>query len=181
MTIITDGPNKLWTSGSTTAMTVRKSRKATKIVYNCYGRDNIIIRDYHLQRHHFRETNWSIQSIKEIWIIPVFIFKAGTHSTIISQYLSVPAKSGITIITLHTLPVFLNMEWTQNYKWICWMCPSGCMWYQTAAVLGPNPVMVDRSLCRSNLQTIYFSRSLHYGLPKSKLICECYHAAETCL
>jgi len=57
MTIITDGQNKLWTSGSTTAMTVRKSRKATKIVYNCYGRDDIIIRDYHLQMHHVQETN----------------------------------------------------------------------------------------------------------------------------
>jgi len=92
MTIITDGPNKLWTSGSTTAMTVRKSRKATKIVYNCYGRDDIIIRDYHLQRHHFRETNWRIQSIEEIWIIRVFILKAGTHSTALSQYISIPAK-----------------------------------------------------------------------------------------
>jgi len=30
-------------------------------------------------------------------------------------------------------------------------------------------------------QTIYFSRSLHYGLHKSKLICGCYRAAETCL
>jgi hypothetical protein len=42
------------------------------------------------------------------------------------------------------------MEWTQTYEWICWMRPSRCMmWYRTAAVLGPNPVMVDRSLCRS--------------------------------
>jgi hypothetical protein len=92
MTIITYGPNKLWTSGITTAMTASKSSKATKIVYNCYGRDDIIIRDYHLQRHHFQETNWRIQSIDEIWIIRVFIFKAGTHSMVLSQYISIPAK-----------------------------------------------------------------------------------------
>jgi len=73
-------------------MTVRKSKKATKIVYNCYGRDDIMIRDYHLQRHHFQETNWRIQSIDKIRIIRVFIFKAGTHSTALSQYPSIPAK-----------------------------------------------------------------------------------------
>jgi len=66
-----------------------------------------MIRDYHLQRHHFEETNWRIQSIDEIWIIRVFIFKAGTHSTVLSQYISVPAKSGITIIKRHTLPVLM--------------------------------------------------------------------------
>jgi len=71
MIIITYGPNMLWTSGITTAMTASKSRKATKMVYICYGRDNIIIRDYHLQRHHFQETNWRIQSIDEIWTIRV--------------------------------------------------------------------------------------------------------------
>ena len=42
MTIITYGPNKLWTSGSTLATTVSESRKATKIVYICYGRDDIM-------------------------------------------------------------------------------------------------------------------------------------------
>jgi len=45
MSIITHGPNKLWTSGNTTAMTASESRKATKIVYNCHGRDDIMIRD----------------------------------------------------------------------------------------------------------------------------------------
>jgi len=53
VTIITYGPNKLWTSGST----------------HGYGRDDIMIQDYHLQRHHFQDTNWRIQSIEEIWII----------------------------------------------------------------------------------------------------------------
>jgi len=53
--------------------------------------DDIMIRDYHPQRYHFRETNWRIQSIEEIWIIRVFI-NAGTHSTVLSQYISVPAK-----------------------------------------------------------------------------------------
>jgi len=91
MTIITHGPNMLWTSGNTTAMTASESGKATKIVYNSYGRDDIMIRDYHLQRHHFQETNWRIQSIDEIWIVRVFI-KAGTHSTALSQYPSIPAK-----------------------------------------------------------------------------------------
>jgi len=43
MTIITYGPNMLWTSGSTTTMTASKSRKATKIVYISYGRDDIMI------------------------------------------------------------------------------------------------------------------------------------------
>jgi len=76
MTISTYGPNKLWTSGST----------------HGYRRDDIMIRDYHLQRHHFQDTNWRIQSIEEIWIIRVFIFKAGTHSTALSQYISIPAK-----------------------------------------------------------------------------------------
>jgi len=38
VTIITYGPIKLWTSGSTTATTASESRKATKIVYICYGR-----------------------------------------------------------------------------------------------------------------------------------------------
>ena len=83
MTIITYGPNKLWTSGIATAMTASESRQATKIVYISYGRDDIMIRDYHLQRHHFQETNWRIQSIDEIWIVRVFI-KAGTHSTALS-------------------------------------------------------------------------------------------------
>jgi len=68
-----------------------ESRKATKIVYICYGRDDIMIRDYHLLRHHFQETNWRMQSIDEIWIVRVFI-KAGTHSTALSQYPSIPAK-----------------------------------------------------------------------------------------
>jgi len=92
MTIITYGPNKLWTSGIATTMTASESRTATKIVYSCYGRDDIMIQDYHLQRHHFQDTNWRIQSTDEIWIISVFIFKAGTHSTALSQYISVPAK-----------------------------------------------------------------------------------------
>ena len=43
MTIITYGPNKPWTSGITTSMTASESRKGTKIVYNCYGRDVIMI------------------------------------------------------------------------------------------------------------------------------------------
>ena len=76
MTIITYGPNRLWTSGST----------------HGYGTDDIMIRDYHLQRHHFQDTNCRIQSIEEIWIIRVFIFKAGTHSTALSQYISIAAK-----------------------------------------------------------------------------------------
>jgi len=42
MTIIIYGPNKLWTSGITTTMTESESRKATKIVYICYGRDDIM-------------------------------------------------------------------------------------------------------------------------------------------
>jgi len=92
MTIITYGPNKHWTSGSTTGMTASESRKAIKIVYICYGRDDIMIRDYHLLRHHFLVTNWRIQSIEEIWIIRVFIFKAGIHSTALSQYIFIPAK-----------------------------------------------------------------------------------------
>jgi len=91
MTILTYGPNKLWISGSTTAMTVSESRDATKIVYISYRRDDIMIRDYHLQRHHFQETDWRIQSIDEMWIIRVFI-NAGTHSTVLSQYISIPAK-----------------------------------------------------------------------------------------
>jgi hypothetical protein len=66
-----------------------------------------MIQDYHLQTHHFQESNWRIQSIMEIWIVYVFIFKAGTHSTALSQYISVPAKSGITIIKWHTLPVLM--------------------------------------------------------------------------
>ena len=85
MTIITYGPNKLWTSGITTAMTASESRKVTKIVYISYGRDDIMIRNYHIQRHHFQETNWRIQSIDEIWKIQVFI-NAGTHSMVLSQY-----------------------------------------------------------------------------------------------
>jgi hypothetical protein len=51
-----------------------------------------MIQDYHLQRHHFPETNWRIQSIDEIWIIRVFILKARTHSTALSQYPSIPTK-----------------------------------------------------------------------------------------
>jgi hypothetical protein len=54
--------------------------------------DDIMIRDCHLHRHHFQETNWWIQSIDEIWIIAVFIFKAGTHSMALSQYPSIQAK-----------------------------------------------------------------------------------------
>jgi hypothetical protein len=38
VTIITYRPNKRWTSGITTTMTASESRKATKIVYICYGR-----------------------------------------------------------------------------------------------------------------------------------------------
>ena len=76
MTIITYEPNRVWTSGST----------------HGYGTDDIMIRDYHLQRHYFLETNWRIQSIEEIWIIQVVILKAGTHCTALSQYISIPAK-----------------------------------------------------------------------------------------
>ena len=47
--------------------------------------------DYHLQRRHFQDTKWRIQSIDEIWIVRVFI-KPGTHSTALSQYPSIPAK-----------------------------------------------------------------------------------------
>ena len=89
MTIITYGPNKLWTSGTTTAMTAWESTKATKIVYICYGRDDIIIRDYHLQRHHFQDTNWRIQSIDEIWTIRVSSSRPGhipRHSVNIYLY-----------------------------------------------------------------------------------------------
>jgi hypothetical protein len=50
MTIITNGPNRLRTFGST----------------HYDRRDDIMIRDYHLQRHHFQDTNWKIQSILEI-------------------------------------------------------------------------------------------------------------------
>jgi len=50
-----------------------------------------MIRDYHLQRHHFQETNWRFQSIDEIWIVRVFI-NAETDSTALSQYPSIPAK-----------------------------------------------------------------------------------------
>jgi hypothetical protein len=77
MTVITYGPNKPRTSGSTTAMTASESRKATKIVSICSGRDDIMIRDYHLQRHHFQETNWRIQSVDEIWTIRVSSLRPG--------------------------------------------------------------------------------------------------------
>jgi len=107
VTIITHVPNKLWTSGMTTAMNASESRKATKIANISYGRDVIMIQGYHLQRHHFQETNWRIQSIDEIWIIRVFIFKAGTHSMALSQYISIPAQSEITLIKRHTLPVLM--------------------------------------------------------------------------
>jgi hypothetical protein len=43
-----------------------------------------MIRDYHLQRHHFQNSNWRIHSIEEIWIIRVSI-SAGTHSAALSQ------------------------------------------------------------------------------------------------
>jgi len=71
MTINTNARSMLWTSGSTTAMTASMSRKASNIVYICYGTDDIILRDYHLQRHHFQDTIWRIQSIDEIWTIRV--------------------------------------------------------------------------------------------------------------
>jgi hypothetical protein len=58
-----------------------------------------MIRDYHLHMRHFQDTNWRIQSIDEIWIIRVFIFKAGTHSTALSQYISIPAKLLLSIGT----------------------------------------------------------------------------------
>ena len=83
-------PTHRISSGLPAAPRLRLS-KATMIVYNCYRRDDIIIRDYHLQRRHLQETNWRIQSIEEIWIIRVFI-NAGTHSTVLSQYISLPAK-----------------------------------------------------------------------------------------
>lgn len=97
ITIITDGPNKLWTSVSTMAPAVRKSGKATKIVDSCYGRDDITIRGCHLQRLHFQETNWRIWSIDEIWIILDFNFKAGTHSPALSWYISLPAELLLSI------------------------------------------------------------------------------------
>jgi len=50
-----------------------------------------MIRDYHLQWYLFQETNWRIQSIDEIWIIRGFI-NAGTHSTVLGQFISIPAK-----------------------------------------------------------------------------------------
>jgi hypothetical protein len=40
MTIITYGPNKLWTSGISRAVTASESRKATNIVYICYDITN---------------------------------------------------------------------------------------------------------------------------------------------
>jgi hypothetical protein len=76
VTIITYGPNGLCTPSIT----------------NGYGRDDIMIWDYDLQRHHFQEMNWRIQSTKEIWITRVFIFKARTHSTSLSRYISITAK-----------------------------------------------------------------------------------------
>jgi hypothetical protein len=51
-----------------------------------------MIRDYHLHRCHFQDSNWRIQSINEMWIICVLI-TAGTHSTLLSQYISIPGKS----------------------------------------------------------------------------------------
>ena len=59
--------------------------------------DDIMVPDYHLQRRHIQDTNWRIQSIDEIWIIRVFIFKAGTPSTPLSQYISLPAKLLLSI------------------------------------------------------------------------------------
>jgi hypothetical protein len=76
MSIITYCPNRRWTSGST----------------HGYRRDDIMVQHYHLHRHHIRDTNWRIQSIDGIWIIRVFIFEAGTHSTELSQYISIPAQ-----------------------------------------------------------------------------------------
>jgi len=76
-----------------------------------------MIRDYHLQRRHFQDTNWTIQSIDEIWIIWVFIFQAGTHSTALSQYISVAAKllllSGIHYQSLwwYGMDSELPMDW----------------------------------------------------------------------
>jgi len=58
-----------------------------------------MIRDYHLQRRHFQDTIWRIQSIDETWIVRVFIFKPGTHSTALSQYISIPAKLLLSIAT----------------------------------------------------------------------------------
>jgi hypothetical protein len=46
-----------------------------------------------------------------------------------------------------------DMEWTQNYEWICGICASRSMWFELATVLGPNPVTVDWSLCQSYQQT----------------------------
>jgi hypothetical protein len=92
MTINTYEPNNVWMSAITTYMIGSESCQTTKIVYILYGRDNIVVPDSHLHRDHFRETNWRIQSIGEIWIIWVFISKAGTHSMALSQYISIPAQ-----------------------------------------------------------------------------------------
>jgi len=74
------------------------------------------------------------------------------------------------------------MGWTQNYECVRWMCPSQCTTCcRTVMALGPNSILVYRSLCRFYLEAIFFSRSLLYRLPKSKLIFGCYRIAETWL
>jgi len=90
MTIITYGLNMLWTFSITTAMRASQEWQPRLSIFRT-GETTSIIQDYHLQRHHFQDTNWRIQSIEEIWIIRVFI-NAGTHSTVLSQYISIPAK-----------------------------------------------------------------------------------------
>jgi len=92
MSIITYGLNKIWTSGITKAITKSESKKATKIFYICYGRDDIMIWDYHLQWRYFQDTNWMIQSINQGDMDNTSFMNAGTHFMVLSQYISVPAK-----------------------------------------------------------------------------------------
>jgi len=92
MTIVTYRPNKLGTSGITTAMTASEAGRQPRLSIFAMGETTLWFETITSRGVTFRKLiGGSNQSIEEIWIIWVFI-NAGTHSMVLSQYISVPAK-----------------------------------------------------------------------------------------
>jgi len=140
-----------------------------------------MIRDYHLQRFHFQDTNWRILSTDEICIIRVFIH-AWTHSTVLSQsYLYQQNQELLLSSGIHYQSIWwYGADWELRIDLVD-VPISMCDVVQNCRSLGPKPGNGQLVTVPVLPSTIYFSRRLLYGLPKSKLICEWCGAAEICL
>jgi len=149
VTIITYAQNKLRTTGSSTAVTAGEWRQPTKIAHISYGR-----------RHYELRLPPPVAALSGQWLEDPINW--GDMDNTSFYFWGWDPFCGTQSIYIYTSNIrnyyywasnitspYSDMEWTQNYKWICWMRPSRCGWYQTTTVEGPNPVKVNRSLCRS--------------------------------